>query len=82
MKNRCSSLFLSALSLLSRLAEISKSSGFIRIAVDAISLSVLSFTCCVIAIKRGTVPMGLRTTKRAMVDLSKSPNKSEVVISL
>jgi hypothetical protein len=46
MNNRCSSLFLSSLSLISRLAEISKSNGFIRIAVDATSLSVLLFTCC------------------------------------
>jgi hypothetical protein len=37
---------------------------------------------CVIAIKRGTVPIGLSTTKRAMVDLSKCSNKSELVNSL
>jgi hypothetical protein len=37
------------------------------------------FIFCVIAIKRGTVPIGLSTTKRAIVDLSKCSNNSELV---
>ncbi len=40
------------------------------------------FIFSVIAIKRGTVPTGLSTTKRAMVDLSKPPNISGLVNSL
>jgi len=40
------------------------------------------FIFCVIAIKRGTVPIGFSTTKRAIVDFSKCSNKSELVNSL
>jgi hypothetical protein len=36
------------------------------------------FKFCVIVIKRGTVPMGLSTTKSAMVDLSKSPYSNSI----